>query len=64
MSGELDGTADRRDVAWTAKQLENTLVFNHEYHHDHYSFAIGRDMSYFTEDAMAIFNHYNDICDP
>jgi len=27
------------------------------------SFAIAKDMSFFTVDAMAILNHYNDRCD-
>ena len=28
------------------------------------SFAIAKDMSWWTVDAMAILNHYNGICDP
>lgn len=56
--------ADPQDVAWTAEQLKDTLIFNHQYYMGHMSFAIAKDMSYFTVDLMAILNHYNNRCDP
>ena len=64
MSGDRDELSSPKDVAWTANQLKNTLVFNREYKADHSAFSIGKDMSFFTKDAMAIFNYYNGICDP
>jgi hypothetical protein len=33
------------------------------YYLGHMSFAIAKDMSWFTVDTMAILNHYNGICD-
>ena len=63
MSGKTDELADPADVVWTASQLQHTLIFNHEYYLGHMSFAIAKDMSFFTVDAMAIFNHYNQKCD-
>jgi pimeloyl-ACP methyl ester carboxylesterase len=63
MSGKTDKLADPADVAWTAAQLKHTTIFNHEYYLGHMSFAIAKDMSFFTVDAMAIFNHYNEKCD-
>jgi len=29
----------------------------------HMTFCFGMDLSFFTVDSMAIFNHYNGICD-
>lgn len=59
MSGSKDLLADPQDVKWTAAQLNHTLVFNHEYYLGHMSFAIAKDMSFFTVDALAILNHFN-----
>lgn len=47
-SGDTDKMADPKDVKWTAQQLNHTLVFNKEYHLGHLSFAIAKDMSFFT----------------
>jgi len=33
------------------------------YYLGHMSFAIAKDMSWFTVDTMAIVNHYNNKCD-
>lgn len=63
MSGDGDKLAAPKDVAWTAQQLSKSLIFNHEYHLGHMSFAIAKDMSWWTVDAMAIINHYNGKCD-
>lgn len=62
-SGSLDRLADPKDVAWTATKLQHALVYNHQYHLGHMSFAIAKDWSFWT-DAMAIINHYNGKCDP
>ena len=62
-SGSLDLLADSKDVAWTVSQLQKTIIFNHEYYLGHMSFAIAKDMSFFTVDTMAILNHYNGVCD-
>lgn len=62
--GDGDKLASPKDVAWTAQQLSKSLIFNHQYHLGHMSFAIAKDMSYWTVDVMAIINHYNAKCDP
>jgi lysosomal acid lipase/cholesteryl ester hydrolase len=59
MSGDTDKMADPKDVKWTASKLQHTLVFNKEYHLGHLSFAIAKDMSFFTQDAMDLINKYN-----
>lgn len=62
--GEKDLLADPKDVDWTHSQLrESTRIFYHQYYLGHLSFGIAKDMSFFTVDAMAIFNHYNSKCD-
>jgi hypothetical protein len=58
-SGDTDKMADPKDVKWTAEQLNHTLVFNQEYHLGHLSFAIAKDMSFFTKDVMNLVNDYN-----
>ena len=63
LSGDGDKLADPQDVKWTSQQLAHTLIYNHEYHMGHMSFAIGKDMSWFTVDCMSILNHYNGKCD-
>ena len=62
-SGSKDLLADPKDVAWTVDQMKDTIIFDHEYYLGHMSFAIAKDMSFFTVDTMAILNHYNGICD-
>lgn len=63
MSGSKDLLADPKDVAWTVAQMKDTLIFNHEYYLGHMSFAVAKNMSFFTVDTMAILNHYNGVCD-
>lgn len=62
-SGSKDLLADPKDVAWTVAQMKKTIIFDHEYYLGHMSFAIAKDMSFFTVDTMAILNHYNGVCD-
>jgi hypothetical protein len=40
------------------------VIFFHSYYLGHMSFAIAKDMSWFTVDVMALLNHYNSKCDP
>jgi pimeloyl-ACP methyl ester carboxylesterase len=61
-NGSLDKLANPVDVAWTESQIKS-LVFSHEYRLGHLSFAIAKDMSFFTVDTMALINHYNGVCD-
>ena len=58
-SGSQDLLADPKDVAWTHKQLEKATVFSHEYYLGHNSFAIAKDMSFFTVDAVTLLNLHN-----
>ena len=43
--------------------MKDTVIFYHQYYLGHMSFAIAKDMSWFTVDVMAIVNHYNNRCD-
>lgn len=63
LGGELDLLVDKRDLDWSVSQLkETTNIFYQQYYLGHMSFAIAKDMSFFTVDSMAILNHYNDKC--
>jgi hypothetical protein len=55
--------ANPKDVSWFHdKMKETTVFFKGDYDLDHFSFAIAKDMSFFTKDAMAVLNHYNYKC--
>lgn len=60
--GKNDVLADPGDVEWFYNQVKNSTVFYHEYNMGHSTFAIGKDMSYFTVDVMSVLNHYNGKC--
>ena len=57
--GRSDLLADPQDVDWVHEKLAKTVVFFKEYDLGHLSFLIADDMSFFTVDAMAVINHYN-----
>lgn len=59
--GTLDDLADVKDTAWLADQMKSTLVFDNEYRMGHISFLIGKDMSWFTVDAMYMFEKYHPL---
>lgn len=63
MSGSLDKLADPEDVVWTVKQMQKNIVFDHSYYLGHLGFAVAKEMSWWTVDAMAIINHFNNKCD-
>lgn len=52
MSGSLDKLADPADVKWLSDALGDNVVFEKEYLNDHFTFAIGKDMSFFSVDAV------------
>ena len=52
LSGSLDGLATPADVAWLSETLGDKVVFQQQYHMDHFTFAIGRDMTFFSQDAV------------
>ena len=60
-SGSLDALGDPVDVAWLAEQIKPFVVFQKEYFLDHFSFAIAKDMSFFTEDAVNVITKYNPL---
>jgi len=60
-SGSLDGLADPVDVANLSAELGDRVVFQKEYLLDHFSFAIAKDMSWFSTDAVNLLNQYNPI---
>jgi len=63
LSGSQDGLAYPNGVAWLMLQLKDILIFDHEYYMNHLSPIVGKDMSMWTVDTMAILNHYNGVCD-
>merc|ERR1712060_589941 len=48
-SGDLDRLADPLDVEFISTKLGDKVVFQKEYHLDHFSFAIAKDMSFFDD---------------
>lgn len=57
--GEYDNLATVEDNEWLVTQLsEDVLVHNHVYPLGHLSFALAKDMSYFTNDVMNLVNQY------
>jgi len=57
-SGDIDGLADPTDVAWLSQTLGDKVVFQKQYHLDHFSFVIAKDMSYFN-DVVTVLQEYN-----
>ena len=53
MSGDKDPLADPIDVNWIRQQLGSNVVFAKEYHLNHTAFVLSKDMSFFSEDAVA-----------
>ena len=54
-SGDLDHLADAVDVAFISNKLGDNVVFQKQYHLDHFSFAIAKDMSFF-DDAIKLLD--------
>ena len=59
MSGALDHMAPPADVSWIADQLGDNIVFNKQYNNDHFTFALGKDMTFFSVDAVDLLKEYN-----
>lgn len=57
--GNQDKLADPADVKWLKEQLKDNVIHFQELDFGHLSFAIAKDMSYFTETCMQIINEYN-----
>ena len=58
-SGDADGLATPADVAWLSEQLGDKVVFQKEYHMNHFSFVLAKDMSFFTVDTVAQLQKFN-----
>ena len=62
--GSKDVLADPKDVAWFHSQVQDhTYFYKGDYDLDHNSFASAINMDFFTKDAMAVINHFNNKCD-
>ena len=59
MSGALDHMAPPADVSWIADQLGDNIVFKKQYNNDHFTFALGKDMTFFSVDAVDLLKEYN-----
>jgi hypothetical protein len=59
-AGTLDQVANPTDVVWLAEQLGKSVVFFKEYYYlGHFTFAIGKNMAYFNNDALNLFKEYS-----
>ena len=58
--GTLDELGSPTDVDWTYDQLKanGNVVFYGQYRLGHMSFAVAKDMTFFTVDAMNLFKKY------
>lgn len=59
--GQADELADTTDNEWAHSQMERAVVYYHEYNLGHLSFLVGKDMSFFTVDAMYLLNKYQPL---
>ena len=58
--GQQDRLADEKDARWLASQISHTLVDTKLLPtFGHLTFAIARDMSYFTGDVLNLIKKYN-----
>lgn len=57
--GSYDNLATVEDNEWLVTKLNpETLIWHEIYPLGHLSFSLAKDMSFFTEDAMALINQY------
>lgn len=52
----MDGLATPEDVAWLSEQLGDRVVFQKQYHKDHFTFILGKDMSFFSEEVVDLLH--------
>ena len=58
--GGNDNIANPTDAEWTAKQLDHTIVVRKEYlKFGHLSFAMAKNMTWFSDDVIPVINRYN-----
>lgn len=57
--GTYDKLVVPEDAEWLRDQLGDTVVHYAEYPLGHGTFVIGKDMTWFTQDAMKIISQYN-----
>lgn len=57
-SGSYDELADPIDVASLVSMLGSNVVFNQEYPLGHLSFALAKDMTWFTNDVVNVIGQY------
>jgi len=53
--------ADTRDALWTKDQMGDAVVHYQEIHAGHLTFMVGKDMSYWTQDAMKLLKKYQPL---
>ena len=59
MSGDIDSLSVPDDVKVVAEQLGANLVFNKQYHANHGTFCLGKDVTFFAVDALNLLQQYN-----
>jgi len=61
-TGTEDELSDLGNSRWIKRALKKeNLVFYKEYELGHLSFMVGKDMSYFTKDAMAVLKMHHPL---
>ena len=59
--GIEDKIADGKDALWTVDQLGDNVIHYEDIHANHNTFAIGKDMTYFSETVIGLLNEYHPI---
>ena len=59
--GIEDKIADGKDALWTVDQLGDNVIHYEDIHANHNTFAIGKDMTYFSETVIGLLNKYHPI---
>ena len=59
-TGKDDTISTLKDVHWARDQI-NSLVHYEEIPGDHFTFVIGRDMSYYPNSVIPLFNKYHPL---
>ena len=61
MSGLYDHLAPPGEVDYIVQQMGDTIVFNKQYHANHFTFVLGNDMSFLSVDAVNLLKQYNNM---
>ena len=60
-TGKDDILADLTDSRWTRDTIGDNIVHYEEIDAGHFTFLLGKDMSYWTRDVMDLLQHYHPL---